>query len=105
MHGHAGDQVEQTRHEDVVEKDHPAGQEADRWSDAAPGVAVDRAGHRERADHLGVRQRGEHHRHHADHVRQGDHAAGSVVDAAEDSERCDRHHEDEPVDQQVGKAE
>jgi hypothetical protein len=37
VHGHAGDQIEQTGDEDVVEEDHPAGQEADRRSDAAPG--------------------------------------------------------------------
>jgi hypothetical protein len=104
VHGDAGDQVEQAGHQHVVEQDHPAGQEADRRGDAAPGVAVDRAGHRERAHHLRVGQGGEHHRHHADHVGQGDHAAGAAVHAAEDAEGCDRHHEDEAVDEQIGEA-
>ena len=37
-------------------------------------------------------------------VGERDHAAGALEDAAEDAERRDRHHEDQPVDQQVGEA-
>jgi hypothetical protein len=67
----------------------------------APDVRVDRAGERELLGHLGVRQRGEDHRDQADDVDQRDHALTGVVDRAEDRPRCDRHHEDQPVDDQV----
>src|SRR3712207_8902923 len=41
-----------SRDEHVVEQDHPPGDETDRLGDAAAGVGVDRAGHRERPRHL-----------------------------------------------------
>ena len=102
VHRDRGDQVQQRRHQHVVEQDHPAAEEPDPLVDAAPGVGVDRAGHREGARHLRVRDGGERHRDAADRVGEGDHAAGGLEDAAEDAERRDRHHEDQAVDEQVG---
>ena len=101
VHRHRRHQVQQPRHEHVVEQDHPAGQEPDRRADAPAGVVVDAARHRERLHHLRVRERGEHQRHHTDRVRQGHHPAGAGVHAAEDRHRRDRHHVHQPVGDQV----
>jgi hypothetical protein len=101
VHRHRRDQVEQRRYEDVVQHHRPAGQEADRRPDPPADIVVDAAGQRERADHLGVRERREDQCDHADRVRQDDHSAGRGEHRAEDRHRGDRNHEYQPVRQQV----
>ncbi|MCY1531585.1 hypothetical protein D9M68_668150 [compost metagenome] len=97
--------VEQRWDQQVVEQQHPAGDEADVGVDAALGVGVHRACDGEGAGHGAVAERGEEHRDHAHQIGHGDHAMGVRVDPAVNAEGGDGDHEDHAVDHKVAEGE
>ena len=95
------DDIEQRRHQNIVQQDQPAGKKADNGMNPALGIGVYRAGDRKRARHRPVAHGGKEHRHHADEIGQRHHALRAVPDVAKDAKRRDGHHKYHPVDQQI----
>ena len=95
------DDIEQRRHQNIVQQDQPASKKADNRMNTALGIRVYRSGDRERARHRPVAHGGKEHRHHTDEISQRHHALRAVPDVAKDAKRRDGHHKYHAVDQQI----